>query len=431
MSSRVIFNIGVTAATSMILFAIFMVALFVGGIKRKTDKFFAILTFSYLLTAVAYFSLYMYRLYGDHNPIVIKVIYTVIFSGLYSAGYFTIEYCLHYFLGENKLLKRIIRFVILPILLVVAGFALYLTIENRLFTINKDVIVVYGNFISFYIIFSMANLFGFVLLLIKPRRSVLEYVSFFFLTICIPLALIFEYIYIDNGIFCLALSTFYLTHFLLYYVENTKRISKQETLLREQQNNLMMSQIQPHFIYNCLSSISYLCQVDGKKASESIDDFARYLRMNFTALNKVDVVPFEKEMEYVDVYLKLEKLRFGDRVKVVYDLKAKNFTLPCLSVQPLVENAVKHGVTKKIHGGTIWIKTREENNKIIITVKDNGVGFRKIEHKDERAHLGLSNTKSRIEKMCNGSLTYESVPNKGTTVTIILPKSNTTKVKEK
>ena len=198
-----------------------------------------------------------------------------------------------------------------------------------------------------------------------------------------------------------------------------------------QQINIMISQIQPHFIYNCLSSISYLCRTDPKKAELAINDFSDYLRGNLSNLSETKIVPFNKELEYTQNYLKLEKLRFEDRVNVVFDIKADNFSVPSLSLQPIVENAVKHGICKKIDGGTVKISTWDDATNNYIKVEDDGVGYNLDAPKkdDERIHVGLANTKERIEKMCHGKVEVDSKINVGTTVLMVIPKSQ--KGKEK
>ena len=126
-------------------------------------------------------------------------------------------------------------------------------------------------------------------------------------------------------------------------------------------------------------------------------------------------------MEHVNHYFSLEKNRFGDRVNIVYDIGVSDFMLPPLTLQPIVENAVRYGITKKEEGGIVTIKTRETDEDYIITIHDDGVGFdiNNIRIKDDkRTHVGIENVKKRLIDQCNGGLDIQSIPDKGTTVVL-------------
>ena len=118
-------------------------------------------------------------------------------------------------------------------------------------------------------------------------------------------------------------------------------------------------------------------------------------------------------------------MRFSDKLKIVYDLKVTEFEIPALTVQPLVENSVKHGIIKKKEGGTVIVSTEEDSNNYIIIVKDDGVGFDKNKIIDDgREHIGMENVKDRLQIMCGGSLVVDSIEGKGTTTFIYIPKQN-------
>ena len=186
---------------------------------------------------------------------------------------------------------------------------------------------------------------------------------------------------------------------------------------------VMLSQIQPHFLYNSLTSVMDLCDRDPKQAKAAIADFADYLRGNLSSLKTENLISFRMELEHVEKYLRLEKLRFQDELQVVYDIQAKDFMLPALSVQPLIENAVKHGVGQKIGGGTVTIHTYETEEEYIICIADDGVGFADGEYADENGtHVGIENTKKRLSMMMNARLEIESKKGEGTTACILIPK---------
>ena len=193
--------------------------------------------------------------------------------------------------------------------------------------------------------------------------------------------------------------------------------------LYEAKVSVMISQIQPHFMYNALTSIAMMCQIDPDTAQEATVTFADYLRGNMDSLKQTKPVPFETELEHLKKYLYIEKLRFADLLNIEYDIQTTGFYLPLLSIQPLVENAVKHGVGMKEDGGTVKISTRETETSYEVVIEDDGVGFDVNEQKDDgRSHVGMENTKKRLHDMCGAQVVITSVIGEGTTARVILPK---------
>ena len=193
--------------------------------------------------------------------------------------------------------------------------------------------------------------------------------------------------------------------------------------LYEAKVNVMVSQIRPHFMYNALSSIAILCKLNPETAYDATITFSDYLRGNMDSLKQTAPVPFTQELEHLKKYLYIEKLRFADKLNIEYNIQVTDFVLPLLSVQPLVENAVKHGVGMKKKGGTVTISTRETDDAYEVIIQDDGVGFDVNETKDDgRSHIGMENTRKRIKDMCGGDVIIESTVGEGTTAKVILPK---------
>lgn len=193
--------------------------------------------------------------------------------------------------------------------------------------------------------------------------------------------------------------------------------------LEKNRITIMLSQIQPHFLYNSLTSVMDLCDSNPKQAKAAIADFADYLRGNLSSLKTENLISFKTELAHIETYLRLEKLRFQDELKVVYDIQFQDFMLPALSVQPLVENAVKHGVGRKIGGGTVTIHTSETETDYLIRITDNGIGFEEGEYANEGdAHVGIENTKRRLDMLLNAQVEIDSIKGEGTIVCIRIPK---------
>lgn len=207
-----------------------------------------------------------------------------------------------------------------------------------------------------------------------------------------------------------------------------KKTAKQEELLRRAEIRALQSQIRPHFLFNALSTISTLCRVKPEKARELLGDLGNYLRSGFSFNNNEEFVPFETELGYVKSYLAIEAARFANRLQMIYDIKFKaKCVIPPLILQPLVENAVRHGLLAKKEGGTIRISARKQQNFLVIRVEDDGVGMpgEKVQlllHDClPGAGVGVSNVNHRLKNIYGEELRIESREGKGTSVTIRIP----------
>ena len=197
--------------------------------------------------------------------------------------------------------------------------------------------------------------------------------------------------------------------------------SRLEAELKESRVAIMRSQIQPHFIYNTLGTIERMCLKDPRKANELVRNFSLYLRGNFSELDSVAPIRFAEELKHVEYYVNIEKIRFPD-MNIEYDVEVTEFVLPALSVQPLVENAIKHGLMRLETGGTVLIRSYETPTHFCIEVKDDGVGFDPDLPVDEKKHVGLRNIRGRLKAMVDGDLILESKPGNGTKAVIMIPK---------
>lgn len=210
--------------------------------------------------------------------------------------------------------------------------------------------------------------------------------------------------------------------FLIIFRYQELKIRERDMQLSEYNAKLILTQVQPHFMLNTLSTIQYLCKHDSEAAFETISDFSVYLRNNMEFATTTELISFEKELSHIEKYIAIEQKRFGDRIKVKYDIQVDDFGIPPLSVQPLVENAIKHGISKKRGGGTVEISTWRGADEIHVIVKDDGVGFDVDKpFSENRVHLGLSIVKDRLERMCGGDVKITSSENEGTICEVTIP----------
>ena len=229
-----------------------------------------------------------------------------------------------------------------------------------------------------------------------------------------------------NAIFTNLAMFFYLVSiYLLFfniYIENGRLFLQREKELVESRANAMVLKIRPHFIANTMSSIVALCDPGAPEAGKLAAKFARYLRDNYVDITDEPMVPFSKELEHIRNYLEVEQIRFAG-LKVEYDIEAEDFYLPTLTVQPLVENAVRHGVSKRPDAsGTVTLRSFEDKKQYVIRISDDGVGFDSLKPSDGQ-HIGITNAEARLDILCSGTLEISSLPGKGTVCEIRIPKS--------
>ncbi len=207
-----------------------------------------------------------------------------------------------------------------------------------------------------------------------------------------------------------------------YELERTRTLLAESRFSLEHSNNqMLMAQIQPHFINNSLMALRARC-VSYPDIYESITNFSLYLRSHFEALGDAKVISFEQEMMNIEAYLALEKQNYKDRLKIEYDIECDDFKIPVLSVQPLVENAVQHGIGTYDEGGTVKIAAYRDNGKVIIEVCDDGSGKNSITmQQKKRSGIGIENVRARLRSMSDGELEVITREN-GTTARITINK---------
>ncbi len=207
--------------------------------------------------------------------------------------------------------------------------------------------------------------------------------------------------------------------FMCIVREQTERAMQQKEENIRQRASIAVLQMRPHFIYNTMTSIYYLCGQDPEQAQQVILDFTSYLRKNFTAIAREETISFSEELEHTRAYLAVEQVRFAGSLFVTFDTPHTRFRLPPLTLQPVVENAVKHGLDPELAPLHILVRTAAAEGGSEILVEDSGPGYEPSD--DDQPHIALANIRERLEIMCGGSLAIESGEQGGTTVRIFIP----------
>ena len=219
------------------------------------------------------------------------------------------------------------------------------------------------------------------------------------------------------------LFVFHLVRAAWLVAKNRQDSIRAEKLREELKNShivLAMSQIRTHFVFNILNAISGMCEYDPQKADETLVMFAHYLRSNINIMEKDEPEAFTKSLEQLEEYVFLEQVRFGEKIQFAKNIEADNFKIPPLVLQPLVENAIKHGLLHKKQGGTVVLHTWAENGDVIIEISDDGVGF-DMTNAPGQESVGMKNVRFRLKYMVGGTMDIKSIPGQGTTVTITIP----------
>ena len=256
------------------------------------------------------------------------------------------------------------------------------------------------------------------------RRRLLSrkvYLSFFITLLPMTVTLLVQ-TFVDAFLLldvCMVLSA--LSMYGLVLSDQIEQDLCQQREIAQQRASIMVLQMRPHFIYNTMTSIYCLCSQDPEKAQQVVMDFTTYLRKNFTAVASAAPITFSSELEHTRAYLAVEQAQYSKSLTVEYDTPHTFFRVPPLTLQPIVENAVKHGRDPNAGPLHISIRTRKTDTGSEITVSDNGCGYDPAD--DSEPHIALKNIRQRLELMCGGSLTITPNDGGGTTVTVTIPDS--------
>ena len=261
-----------------------------------------------------------------------------------------------------------------------------------------------------------------VILVYRKQLSRMESFALSSLLALPMIAIVLQLIVPERWYLSLAVVASTMILFISYEIGHSQLLIDKEKQLMDQQLRVINRQIQPHFIFNSLVLIRNQCK-ENPKAVETINEFSRFLRDTTDLMIETDCVSVERELDLVRNFCNIQRKRFGENVRVNYDITDTDFDVPPFSIQTLVENSLHHGILDgQLEDGEIVIATSRVGKEHIITICDNGVGFDVDELPDQTDnHIGIINTRERLASMCDGRIEIESAPDKGTKVTITIP----------
>ena len=314
--------------------------------------------------------------------------------------------------------------IILGLSVIYFGFIIAAQFGDFFYTVTPDSVFIRGKLFPLLISpLALIAVLNFIDAIIKRKKLLKRYFvsSMVYLP---PLAatLIVHMFYWFEFFVLLGVALWALTILALALQENMEEHVRQQREIANQRASILVLQMRPHFIYNTMTSIYCLCDQDPKKAKQVTLDFTTYLRKNFAAIASEGSVPFVDELEHTRAYLAVEQAQFEDVLFVEFNTPHTAFRLPPLTLQPIVENAVKHGLNESKDPIHVYVATEKEENANVIIVEDDGPGLKKTD--SDSPHIALKNIRQRLEMTCKGSLEISSRDGGGTRVKIVIPLSS-------
>jgi len=394
------------------------------GLDRWSKRFF--IAFFVALALLSAASLFEILIYGKPDFRNLEIVVSYVGSLLYIMPIPMLTVYLLHCCGEDLRKSALLRIVI-ALVLVYLTILNYAQFTSKFYYITPDTQLVNGpwyplSVMPFLII--MALNLGAVL---HWRERLSKKMLCAFLIALVPLLIaltvhifvsVFPLIDISLAICAVVMYVIILSDQLDQYMRTQQALLRQQQEIARQRASILMLQMRPHFIYNTMTSIYYLCDQDPEAAKQVTLDFITYLRKNFNAIASEHTIPFAEELEHTRAYLAVEQAQFRNRLFVDYDTPHTRFHLPPLTLQPIVENAVKHGLDPDSEPLRISIRTRQTDSGSEITVEDNGTGFDPTE--SDAPHIALGNIRQRLAMMCNGRMDIAPRDGGGTVVRVTI-----------
>ena len=390
----------------------------------KWNKRYLITLFS--LQFVCVFFCYLDAIFYTYSNLAAleRVIYFISFIVLTGMMLLPAIFLLHYCnesISKSLLFKEaMVMFVMSVVILVIVQFTdvfYYVTPDNQF--IRGPL---FPMLISPAVVILIFNIIG----VLRRRKKLPKRTFIAFLIYMPPLAIAtFIHMFVFFEIFIiLGMGLWALTILAIVTADTSEAFMRQQQEIAHQRASIMVLQMRPHFIYNTMMSIYYLCEQDPEKAQQVTLDFTTYLRKNFSAITNKEPIPFTEELEHMRAYLAVEKAQYEDRLLIEYDTPHLAFRVPPLTLQPIVENSVKYGMDPDSDEPLrITIRTNKTDTGSVIIVEDNGLGL--SEQDNGEPHLALNNIRERLS-VIGATFTITPIENSGTKVTVFLPNTTET-----
>lgn len=401
----------------LVLLGLIASAIFPG--LSKNSKLFFISSFSILIFSLISYVIDIY-IYTDSSLAwaerIVSFLETFLPSTLMP---FLTSYILYY--SKEDIKKSKLFYINISLLTLLFALLVSTQFTNAFYYFTEDNQFIRGDLYPILIIpmigLILINLFA----IIKKRNQLGKRHFVSFLIYLLPL-LIVMIVQMFASVFILiviAVSLSALSMLAIIMQEYIEQYLDQQRKIADQRASIAVLEMRPHFIYNTMTSIYYLCEQDAQKAQQVTLDFTTYLRKNFNAITNKDPIPFIEELEHTRAYLAVVKAQFEDNLVVTFDTPHTSFRLPPLTLQPLVENAVKYGMDSDAPEAlSVSIKTEKTNTGNILVVEDNGPGISQDDNNEP--HIALKNIRERLSAI-GATLAISSHENGGTIINIFIP----------
>ncbi len=361
------------------------------------------------------------QIFFADNEVAFKVLLTA------SDGFsFLVEWCFGLFVVSQVRISAAMKRTVLIFLGLVCFAGEVLLIANCIYPFLYDFQV--GQYPSNGVYIGMAAFnysffFGAVLLMLFRGENLSARDRFFLsVTPMLPLtSLLWDYLFPGVASWYLLLFIAIAANYIRLMFVAMETAQAEVRRLEMNRTRATLERIKPHYIYNVLASIYYLCDQDVGTAKEAIHIFSDYLRDVLNMMEEQSLIPFSRELRTVRNYLELEQMRFGDRIRVRYQIETDEFLLPPFAVQPLVENSVKHGAEQSENGGEIVIATYDRPDRYVVVVQDSYEGF-DTDQAEAGEGSGTKYVREILSMTVGGSLQIKSRQGAGTVSMISVPK---------
>ena len=407
----------VTLFAGILMAIIFLMEISAVIFNKNASK--STLFLAFFVLAFAFSSHDMINMIAYFGP----VKYPIVFNYVHSVAFFASMFVIYFYYFKDYQIKNTFSIKI--------GFSAIVV----LFIVDILCIVFDAQFLSSIIIMNFTIVIYFSLFFITYNKRMLD--NRFVIIGFIFFILTGTYIAASTGLhfenFPLGLESWgvivIFALYLMIYADMIVRMFKKsyaaeeyERKIKELQSTILMEQINPHFIFNSLVLIKSIYLTDREKGDRAIDLLSKHIRANVDVKGGKLLIPIEEELKNVQCFVELANMQNNEPLNMVFNIDAYDFMVPILSIEPFIENAIKYSRIQSKEDGYIEVSTAETDTSYIVKISDNGVGFTK-EERAKKNSQGIKNALSRFEFLLKASTHVNSVPNKGTTITIIIPKA--------